>query len=400
MYRERERWRKPAYLARAVVGRRQRLAGGLLPGAGRGDVPPRRARSPPRWPASAPISAAPSSLTDAVLDQIVERAGRLAAAGTTLGEALLDQRIAAGIGNVYKSEACFAVGVDPATPIEAVDEPTAPPGLVDRRPPAPGQPRSGRAPHPPGRPGRLRPPRPALSPLRHPDPHGPPRRPGPEHLLVPHLPAPADRHELRETFHKPRVDCGHGGGAEGRGDRSRLRRARGRPSPQGRAGRGDARRPAQLPHLPAAALPGGHRGAERRRRRPRGAGPLPRPGERAVPAGAGDRGRLGRAHRVRRRPARPALRPPRARRRGHRHLLRHAGRGRARLPALHAGGRHPPAEPRRAALRGGRHRSDASSTEAASPSSSSAAGPPASRPPVRWPSCSRWCSARTTRAST
>jgi endonuclease-8 len=30
-----------------------------------------------------------------------------------LGETLLDQRVIAGIGNVYKSEACFAAGVDP-----------------------------------------------------------------------------------------------------------------------------------------------------------------------------------------------------------------------------------------------------------------------------------------------
>jgi endonuclease-8 len=62
----------------------------------------------------------PASLAEAVLDEIVARVATCAPAGTTLGEALLDQRIAAGIGNVYKSEACFAVGIDPATPIEAV----------------------------------------------------------------------------------------------------------------------------------------------------------------------------------------------------------------------------------------------------------------------------------------
>ena len=49
---------------------------------------------------------------------------RLAAAPpeTELAEALLDQRIAAGIGNVYKSEACFACAVDPFTPLRDVDE--------------------------------------------------------------------------------------------------------------------------------------------------------------------------------------------------------------------------------------------------------------------------------------
>jgi endonuclease-8 len=66
----------------------------------------------------------PESLSDVGLDEVVDRASRFAAPDTTLGEALLDQRIAAGIGNVYKSEACFAVGVDPATPMDTVDAPT------------------------------------------------------------------------------------------------------------------------------------------------------------------------------------------------------------------------------------------------------------------------------------
>ncbi|HEU4481094.1 MAG TPA: DNA glycosylase, partial [Actinomycetota bacterium] len=46
----------------------------------------------------------------------------------TIGEAILDQRIVAGAGNVYKSEVCFLRGVDPATPVEAVDDLE---GLVD-----------------------------------------------------------------------------------------------------------------------------------------------------------------------------------------------------------------------------------------------------------------------------
>ena len=57
------------------------------------------------------------------------------------------------------------------------------------------------------------------------------------------------------------------------------------------------RRPAQLPHVPAAAVPGRHRGPERGRRRVRGARHLPREGERLVPASDRDRRRLGRATR-------------------------------------------------------------------------------------------------------
>jgi endonuclease-8 len=41
---------------------------------------------------------------------------------TEVGVALLDQRIAAGVGNVYKSEVCFACALDPFTPIGDLDD--------------------------------------------------------------------------------------------------------------------------------------------------------------------------------------------------------------------------------------------------------------------------------------
>ncbi len=41
---------------------------------------------------------------------------------TPLGEALLDQRLVAGIGNVYKSEVCFLERLDPWGPVGAVPE--------------------------------------------------------------------------------------------------------------------------------------------------------------------------------------------------------------------------------------------------------------------------------------
>ncbi len=46
-----------------------------------------------------------------------------------IGEALLDQRNLAGIGNLYKSEACFLLGVHPLTPTGQVD---VVPQLVDK----------------------------------------------------------------------------------------------------------------------------------------------------------------------------------------------------------------------------------------------------------------------------
>jgi hypothetical protein len=39
-----------------------------------------------------------------------------------IGEALIDQGVMAGPGNVYKSEACFVAGIDPFTPVGELDE--------------------------------------------------------------------------------------------------------------------------------------------------------------------------------------------------------------------------------------------------------------------------------------
>jgi endonuclease-8 len=59
---------------------------------------------------------------DPDLDEAVCRMGELSPSDRSIGDALLDQRVASGIGNVYKCEACFAAGVDPATPVRLVDE--------------------------------------------------------------------------------------------------------------------------------------------------------------------------------------------------------------------------------------------------------------------------------------
>jgi len=52
-----------------------------------------------------------------------EAVARLRALGETpLGDALLNQRAVAGIGNVFKSEICFAAGLSPHRPVGALDE--------------------------------------------------------------------------------------------------------------------------------------------------------------------------------------------------------------------------------------------------------------------------------------
>jgi endonuclease-8 len=52
------------------------------------------------------------------LDEALRRLNR--APDRPVGEALLDQRNLAGIGNLYQSEACFLAGVDPRTPVASV----------------------------------------------------------------------------------------------------------------------------------------------------------------------------------------------------------------------------------------------------------------------------------------
>jgi endonuclease-8 len=121
VYREQERWRKPAYLARAVVG----ADSGWVAVCFQAPVVETYHRLGPEPDALAtlgPDLCLVESLAEPVLDDVLERAAQLTIPGTTLGEALLDQRIAAGIGNVYKSEACFACGLDPGLPLEQVPD--------------------------------------------------------------------------------------------------------------------------------------------------------------------------------------------------------------------------------------------------------------------------------------
>ena len=57
------------------------------------------------------------------LDEATARLGRLSTPDREIGDALLDQRIANGVGNVYKSEVCFACDLDPFTPLHEIDAP-------------------------------------------------------------------------------------------------------------------------------------------------------------------------------------------------------------------------------------------------------------------------------------
>ncbi len=56
-------------------------------------------------------------ILDADFDPTAVGGSLRSAADRALGEALLDQTLVAGIGNIFKSEACFAASVDPWRPV-------------------------------------------------------------------------------------------------------------------------------------------------------------------------------------------------------------------------------------------------------------------------------------------
>ncbi|MFU8841113.1 MAG: Fpg/Nei family DNA glycosylase [Nitriliruptoraceae bacterium] len=118
LYRPGERWRKPTRAARVVLA----VPGAVvvcfnapivevLPTTSLGRHPALRALGPDLCEEAAD------------LDEALHRLGAVGGGNTTIGEALLDQRVAAGIGNVYRCDVLFLHGVDPATPVAAV--PTA-----------------------------------------------------------------------------------------------------------------------------------------------------------------------------------------------------------------------------------------------------------------------------------
>jgi len=115
LYRPGERWRRPSHQIRAILSTSDRSAVGfllhdleLLPTAEEsrlvGHLGPDLLH--PSWDAA----------------MAAEAARRLAAEPTRqTGLALLDQRVMAGVGNLYKAEVCFLLGVSPWSPVSATD---------------------------------------------------------------------------------------------------------------------------------------------------------------------------------------------------------------------------------------------------------------------------------------
>ncbi|HEX4492210.1 MAG TPA: DNA-formamidopyrimidine glycosylase family protein [Acidimicrobiia bacterium] len=117
-----ERWRRPAHTARVVL----EVEGGTTAvcfAAPLVELRTENARDVTHA-ANAIAALGPDLCLDAPdLDAVLARVARLDPA-TELALVLLDQRVAAGIGNVYKSEVCWAEKVWPFTPIGALADAT------------------------------------------------------------------------------------------------------------------------------------------------------------------------------------------------------------------------------------------------------------------------------------
>lgn len=115
IYRPGARWRHPAHQARVILEAADAQAVGfrvhdlaLLPTDQEGRLVGHLGPDllDPNW----------------TLEHAARAAAALAAQGDReLGLALLDQRVMAGIGNLYKTEICFLLGVSPWTPVSEVD---------------------------------------------------------------------------------------------------------------------------------------------------------------------------------------------------------------------------------------------------------------------------------------
>jgi endonuclease-8 len=123
IYRPGERWRRPGHTARVVM----RVDDGTSAVCFAAPIVElrreREARERPTRASRMLDRLGPDLCEPGVdLDAVVSRIAMLDP-DTELATVLLDQRVAAGIGNVFKSEVCWAERVFPFTPISALDEP-------------------------------------------------------------------------------------------------------------------------------------------------------------------------------------------------------------------------------------------------------------------------------------
>ena len=116
LYANGERWRRPAHQAWIV------LVGNGVEAVNFGGsklriVPEAQLGRDPRL-----ARLGPDLLADDFDPDVPAARIRSAGPDLRLGDALLGQRLVAGIGNIFRSEGCFAAGIDPRTPVGAVSD--------------------------------------------------------------------------------------------------------------------------------------------------------------------------------------------------------------------------------------------------------------------------------------
>jgi endonuclease VIII len=117
LYRSGERWRRPAGQARVVIG-----VEGFDAVCFGAPVVELHHRSESRHRDA--VLGPDLCREEADIDVCVERIGRWRDPGTPIADVLLDQRIACGVGNVYKSEVLWACRVHPLQPVGTLDRAT------------------------------------------------------------------------------------------------------------------------------------------------------------------------------------------------------------------------------------------------------------------------------------
>jgi endonuclease-8 len=113
-----ERWRKSPRLARLVLQAGERVA--VCFDAPVIELLPTRAE--PLHPALATLGQDLLGAKPLDLASARSRARLLAEGAPTIGELLLDQRVVAGIGNIYRCETLYLCGIDPRRPVVDVTD--------------------------------------------------------------------------------------------------------------------------------------------------------------------------------------------------------------------------------------------------------------------------------------
>jgi len=127
LYRAGERWQKPRHLARVVLDVGDWVAvcfSAPVVAFERVGVDTGADAAGATVPASLGHLGPDLCVAGADVDGAVRRLAAVGEPDRTIAEALLDQRVAAGIGNVYKSEVLWACRVDPFAPVGQLDAAT------------------------------------------------------------------------------------------------------------------------------------------------------------------------------------------------------------------------------------------------------------------------------------